>query len=86
MQYALIFYDLQLILAPMAGRPARQRGEPYQEDCRRRVRGPGEPAEGHPPAAEEEAKPEQTKPGVPEPPDAVVSAASLVQKGRDVRE
>lgn len=47
---------------------------------------PGSRIYYHPPAAEEEAEPEQAEASVPEPPDAVVPAAPLVQEGRDVGE
>ena len=68
------------------GRPAGQRRQLHEGDGPRRVRGLVDHAEGHPPAAEEKAEPEQAEAGVPEPPDAIVPAAPLLQEGRDVGE
>jgi hypothetical protein len=73
------------------GRPAGYGAISHRLTGRARDPGPSssrpvDQAEGHPPAAEEEAEPEQAEAGVPEPPDAVVPAASLVQKSRDVGE
>src|SRR5262252_7714108 len=66
--------------------PGGQRGQPWRGDCCRLRRGAGRPAEGHPPAEEEEGEPEQEEAGPPETPGTVIPSTPVVQERRDIVE
>ena len=65
-------------------RSGGRRGHHRRGDRCRLGREPGGQAEGHPPADEEEAEPEQGEAGAPETPGTVMPSAPLVQAGRDI--
>ena len=66
--------------------PGGQRGQPWRGDGYRLRRGAGRPAEGHPPAEEEEGEPEQEEAGPPETPGTVIPSTPVVQECRDIVE